>query len=192
MNHVSDPICSICGKPISRRAFANIINGDQVCCTPCLRHREYLEHAANETGEPWRKLPCSGRQMDYAKSLGIKFDSGMTRGELHDLISEAVDGGVEPIPIENDVSVEMSSGAGTIKANDYSLKFDTHTLNVNGPDEAMSRLIGERFMTMIKSPAGFGLFAAFATTKDADGREANVNQIIAMLGIPPKGQAPWR
>lgn len=35
-----DETCSKCGKSISRRAKANIWNGEQIVCTPCLRDLE--------------------------------------------------------------------------------------------------------------------------------------------------------
>lgn len=35
-----DEICQDCGKPISRRAKANVWNGERVICTPCLKKRE--------------------------------------------------------------------------------------------------------------------------------------------------------
>src|SRR4051794_11180919 len=36
----SETVCDNCGKPISRRAKANVWNGDKVVCTPCLRELE--------------------------------------------------------------------------------------------------------------------------------------------------------
>lgn len=41
-------------------------------------------------GKNWRKLPATEKQKDYATDLGIRHHENITRGELSDLITDAL------------------------------------------------------------------------------------------------------
>jgi hypothetical protein len=66
-NMLADEICQDCGRPISRRAKANVWNGERIVCTPCLKKRESAVQRADnimgmigKAGSPW--VVHDGRQ----------------------------------------------------------------------------------------------------------------------------------
>ena len=72
--------CQACGKNISARARANVID-NRIVCSPCWRKldgdRQIRERGAG---------PASENQLGYACSLGIDFPPDVTWDEMHDLL----------------------------------------------------------------------------------------------------------
>lgn len=87
---VPDEICADCGKVITRRAIANLIDG-RTLCTPCYRRITIKRESDAAAAE--RKLhenDPTDRQLAFAEKLGLIVPRGVTKWQLSDMLDEAI------------------------------------------------------------------------------------------------------
>jgi hypothetical protein len=86
---LSPEICQECQKSISRKAVANVWNGERIVCTACYRKLDRERHQC-EALEAARSAPATERQKAYASDLGIHFPANIRSQEISDLIEQKV------------------------------------------------------------------------------------------------------
>jgi multidrug efflux pump subunit AcrB len=74
--------------------------------------------------------------------------------------------------------------------NEYAITYGenddgTFVLEVEGPDEAVSRQIGQRFQEMVKHEDGFQLWTGCLMTSMPEIQQQAEAEVIERLGVPP-------
>jgi hypothetical protein len=163
---IAPETCQECGKAITRKAIANVWNGEKVVCTACYRKLD-RQKRDREAREVAASAPATERQIAYARDLGIVFPPDITSQRISDLIEAKVNPPASPQLLQLARSWGLDPQPGVRTKYVESLIWDRRWI-VGWVYSVLRQLTGARWVVLSDCPVPVAVMMQIADAVAAD------------------------